>query len=127
MSEFYWRNNFALEFCHPVDQFPDFQKEEQETHLEVFKRAFYLYKTLRKLVKEMIHETIRNKCKHLNPNIIQDLEKKTEINFKSLEYLSPFSAAGREVNPIIANTKHVTLEFICFHKNWVDVAHFTNI
>lgn len=75
----------------------------------------------------MIVETVRNKCKHLDADIPQDKEKMEEINSKSLEYLSPFSPAGRETNPIIANTKHVTLEFICFHKNWVDVAHFTNI
>jgi hypothetical protein len=44
-----------------------------------------------------------------------------------LEYLSPFNQEGRECNPIIAGVNHATLEFICFYKNWTDIAHFKNL
>jgi hypothetical protein len=44
-----------------------------------------------------------------------------------LEYLSPYTPEGRECNPIIAETNFATLEFICFYKNWTDLANFNNL
>lgn len=108
---------FAFEFCHAPEYFSDFEKQDGESQFEMFKRAFRLYNELRTLVREMVAETIRNKKKH-----------STEENLESLvEYVSPYTADGRECNPIIAGANHVTLEFICFYKNWTDVAHFKNL
>jgi hypothetical protein len=64
MSDHYWKKNFLIEFCHPVESFPDFEKLEHETNLQVFKRAFHLYKELRVLVKQMLEETLRNRLQH---------------------------------------------------------------
>ena len=108
---------FKFEFCHEPEYFPDFEVRENESHFERFKRAFKLYNELRILVKGMVHETIRNKKKH-----------STEENLDSLvEYISPYTPHGRECNPIIAGANYVTLEFICFYKNWTDIAHFRNL
>jgi hypothetical protein len=43
-----------------------------------------------------------------------------------MKYLAPFSQEGRILNQILQYTNWPTLEFICFHKNWVDIAHFQN-
>ena len=43
------------------------------------------------------------------------------------DYLSPFTPEGREVNPIIAKVDNPTLEFICFYKNWTDLAKFNKL
>jgi hypothetical protein len=43
-----------VEFFHPIEDFPDFYKEAHESNLDVFKRAFQLYKELRVLIKQML-------------------------------------------------------------------------
>jgi hypothetical protein len=51
---------------------------------------------------------------------------KAEID-KTMNYLSAFTQQGRVLNQIIQFTNWPTLEFICFHKNWEDIAAFTDI
>jgi hypothetical protein len=104
ITEKFWKNIFLFEFGHPADYFPDFEKLEGENNFERFKRAFKLYSELRVLARSLVSETIRNKKKH-----------STEENLEAInEYLAPYSAEGRECNPILASTNHVTIEFICF-------------
>ena len=115
-SEIYWKNMFAHEFCHPIEAFPDFKKEDNELFVDAFKRAFGLYKDLRKLLKEMLHQTAR--C--LSPNMEeQGGEKYDEL----VKYVSNYSMEGRCLkNTFIASAINFTLEFICFHKNLNDMA-----
>jgi hypothetical protein len=91
----------------------------------VFKRAFHLYKELRALIKEMLKETVRNRLMH---QLIENLspEVRAEID-KTMNYLSTFNQEGRVLNQIIQFTNWPTIEFICFHKNWKDIAAFTDI
>lgn len=73
----------------------------------------------------MLTETLRNRLQHQRPaDLSPEFKEETD---KILNYLSPFSQEGRVLNQIIQFTNWPTLEFICFHKNWVDVAAFTDI
>ena len=70
----------------------------------------------------MIKETIRNRLKGKNHS-----EEQIQAIKGYTEYLKPFSEEGRELNEILLSVKFKTLEFVCFHKNWLDVTHFKDI
>ena len=120
-AQFLWKNRFIKEFNQPAEKFPDFDIAEGETHLQVFKRAFKLYKELRVLAKDMVKYTIRNRLEHC-----QDEEEKKNIRALN-EYIAPFSEEGRDLNLILKSVQFMTLEFVCFHKNWLDVTEFKDI
>lgn len=91
ITDLYWKNAFAYEFCHAPDQFPDFLKNSSESNFDAFKRAFQLYKELRKLVWDMIVGTARN--------LKKDLESEDGLNL--LAYFSPFEPEKRQVHHVI--------------------------
>ena len=88
----------------------------------MFKEAFNLYKELRLHAKNLISETIRNRQLHNDKE--DDEIKNTILGLNN--YLAPFSDEGRQINLKFKELKLLTLEYVCFHKNWRDISNFTD-
>jgi len=78
-----------------------------------FIRAFKLFKEMRVAVSETITESL----KYLAPG------REEEVKEAYSEHLSVFEE--RKLHIYLQNQPSMTLEFVCFHKNWNDKANIT--
>lgn len=109
ISNTIWRNLFLSEFYHDPKKFADLVQDQSVKMMELFQIAFQKYKRMRAILIDLIKQT--------------ELTNK-ELRFSGKSnlgiYLSKFSDRNQH-SPFLHGLDSVTLEFICFHKNWQSV------